>query len=269
VVLKHVTRGGLACHDIEEKMSYIIRGFDCLGENYGLGAPQLTRYLNTNQKDEVKDALCIASKRIELEAEKAKASGQLLQCSCLRRIAGRTVNTGNTDRNFGLEVVELLEKYGLNDAGIVAKYYVNSSNYRREWISILNDYRGKPMHPGYFDFENKYDVEDVSIIARHLHDILIRIVLKELKYDGYYRPAVFIPKGVILSEFLPDIPDDIDWGFDADWVRTNTPAIALGYITEEEKEMVQKREEKREDLMKKFMRGQNLRVRRVRPDLVA
>lgn len=269
VVLKHITRGGLACHDFEEKMSYIIRGFDCLGENYGLGTPQLTRYLNTVQKEDVKDALLIASKRIDLEAENAKKAGQLLQCSCLRRIAGRTVNAGNTDRNFGLEVVELLEKYGLHDACIVAKYYANSSNYRRDWISILNDYRGKPMHPGYFDFENKYDIEDVSIISRHLHDILIRVILKELKYYGYYRPAVFIPKGVTLSEYLPDMPEDIDWGFDADWVRINTPAIALGYITEEEKEMIEKRNDERvKSLMKRLSRNPHLRVRRVKTKII-
>ena len=59
------------------------------------------------------------------------------------------------------------------------------------------------MHPGYFDFENKedkYDFENVYVVARHLHDILIRIVLKELKYYGAYRPAVSIPQDVTMSE---------------------------------------------------------------------
>ena len=252
VLLKHATRAGLSCHDVEEKMSYIIRGFDLLGENYDLGVQQLTRYLDLNQKNQVKNALNFASKQIEIEAEKAKNSGQLLQCSCLKRIAGRTVNAGNTDRNFGLEVVELLNKFGLPDEDIVAKYYMTSLNYSKDWISILNDYRGKPMHPGFFDFENAYDFENVYVVARHLHDILIRIVLKELKYNGTYRPAIFIPKDVTLRDYISN-------EFNADWINPNTPAIALGYITEAEKELVQKRNNDRMKKIKSTLRRRGLK----------
>lgn len=259
VVLKHVTRGGLACHDLEEKMSYIIRGFDCLAENYCLGTPQLTRYLDPNQKINVKKALYDASTLVEKEAESAKKTGQSLQCSCLKRIASRTANAANTDRNFGLEVVELLKKYGLHDAGIVAKYYENSSNYSKDWISILNDYRGKPMHPGYFDFENKYDFEEVSIVAKHLHDILIRIVLIELKYDGTYHPAVFFSRYGNPWIYVP-----ARHGFDANWVSPYMPAIALGYISEEEIEMAKKKEDEEvEAIIKRLSENLNLHVSRV------
>jgi len=237
VVLKHITRGGLKCHDIEEKMSYIIRGFDCLGEEHHLGVQQLAKCLDVSQQSKVKSGLSDGAKKIEEEAENAKKLGQILQCSCLRRIADRVRNASNTDRNFGLEVVELLRKYGLPDAEIIGNFYLNSLGYRRDWIQILNDYRGKPMHPGYFKFKDPndennnsgYDFESVYVVTKHLHDILIRIVLKELRYDGTYRPAVYVPENVVLSQYIGD-------DFNTDWVKPTTPAFALGFITETEKE---------------------------------
>jgi len=245
VILKHITRGGLDCHDFEEKMSYIIRGFDCLGEKFKLGTQQLTKYLDTSQKDTVRTVLKESFNRIRVEAQNAENAGQLLQSSCLSRIADRALNAWNTDRNFGLEVTELLTKYGFPDAEIAAKYY-NSQNSRTDWITTLNKYRGRPMHPGYFDFESEFDIKDVSIVARHLQDILIRIILKELRYDGTYRPTIFIPENVTLSQYAPD-------GFIAEWVTPSTPAFALGYATEQDYEEINRREKKFKERIRKIL----------------
>ena len=252
VVLKHITRGGLKCHDIEEKMSYIIRGFDCLGEEHHLGVQQLANCLDASQQSKIKSALGEGAKKIEEEAENAKKSGQLHQCRCLRRIADRVRNASNTDRNFGLEVVELLRRYGFPDAEIIDNFYNNYLGYSRDWIQILNDYRGKPMHPGYFKFKdpnaesnnNGYDFEGVYVVAKHLHDILIRIVLKELRYDVTYRPAVYIPENVTLSQY-------VEGDFNSDWVKPTTPAFVLGFITETEKEDFKQRADRFEDLLRK------------------
>ncbi len=47
----------------------------------------------------------------------------------------------------------------------------------------------------------------------HLHDILTRIVLKRLNYDGTYQPMV--------AKVLVDVQPD--------WVRADIPPARLGY----------------------------------------
>jgi hypothetical protein len=72
------------------------------------------------------------------------------------------------------------------------------------------------MHQGYFDFRSA-DEEIVEIfrIMLHLHDIVVRLILKMLRYQGTYHPSV-------LQVVATDIP--------VDWVRPDTPARKLGYL---------------------------------------
>ena len=108
------------------------------------------------------------------------------------------------------------------------------------------------MHPGYFKFKdpnaesnnNGYDFEGVYVVAKHLHDILIRIVLKELRYDWTDRHAVYIPENVTLYKY-------VGGDFNSDWVKTTTPAFVLGFITETETEDFMQRADRFEDLLRK------------------
>jgi hypothetical protein len=70
------------------------------------------------------------------------------------------------------------------------------------------------MHSSYFDFERGlHDFQDVATIRSHLHDILIRIVLKMLYYDGTYQKAIPGPKG----------------RYELNWVNPDVKADDLGY----------------------------------------
>lgn len=73
------------------------------------------------------------------------------------------------------------------------------------------------IHSSYFDFESgQYDSFDVVKICAHLHDILIRVVLKMLCYTVTYQRAVVVPNS---------------WedSYSIDWVKWDTPASDLGY----------------------------------------
>ena len=55
---------------------------------------------------------------------------------------------------------------------------------------------------------------DVSTVINHLHDVMARLLSQTLGYDGGYQPT-------IITRF--SIPQEVDW------VKTDTPASALGY----------------------------------------
>ena len=70
------------------------------------------------------------------------------------------------------------------------------------------------MHKSYFDFlSGKHDIEDLWRIMNHLHDILVRIILKTLDYDGQYQPTV-----INMTDSKP-----------VDWVKPDFSARRLGY----------------------------------------
>ena len=70
------------------------------------------------------------------------------------------------------------------------------------------------MHRGYFEFRQlEQDVGEVLTVLNHLHDILVRILLKLLDYDGTYQPTVIT---MTARETV-------------DWVTSDTPASVLGY----------------------------------------
>jgi hypothetical protein len=70
------------------------------------------------------------------------------------------------------------------------------------------------MHRSYFDVVGgKHEVEDLLRITKHLHDILTRIILKMLGYNGKYQPTV------------------LSWstGADVEWVKQDLSVDQLGY----------------------------------------
>jgi hypothetical protein len=131
------------------------------------------------------------------------------------RIADKVMNSDNFDRNFGLAVVDLIKLFDLSDTIIVESFY--KSNPRKDvkpWYGVLSHYRGVVMHSSYFDFERGlYDFQDVATVRSHLHDILIRIVLKMLFYDGTYQKAIQGSTG----------------RYPLNWVNPNLKAKELGY----------------------------------------
>lgn len=152
-------------------------------------------------------------------AEKIRSQSRVLldanQRNVLERIASRIANADNTDRDFGLAVVDLLRLFDFPDATVMDSFYQqNRRTDGRSWWSVLSHYRGIVMHSSYFDFERGiYNFQDVAAIRAHLQDILMRIVLKMLCYDGTYQKAVPGTKG----------------RYPLNWVYPNIKGEELGY----------------------------------------
>lgn len=196
-------------------MSHLVRAFDRLCKVYDLDIQDLTEELNDSQKAIVKRELNSAAEKIRHEAKNVCINNQR---NSLMTIASNVINSDNKDRKFGLALIDLIKKFDLPDADIVETHYqINPRPDGYKWHQVLSYYRGAVIHEGYFNFRGEgYDRYDVVRIWKHLHDILIRIVLKMLCYNGTYQRSVLIPG---------------DWAasWPVDWVKPDTPASELGY----------------------------------------
>lgn len=126
-----------------------------------------------------------------------------LHLATLRRhdANGAAFIEGAMDRLAGLETQEprfhtklelLLEDAALPDIEVLDVYYrSHPDGSSRKWTEALTAYRDKVMFRGYVGIsEEGLRFEDVIRVFSHLQDILLRIILKKLGYDGEYQPAV-------------------------------------------------------------------------------
>jgi hypothetical protein len=216
VAMNHLLLGVRYSQALEDKISHLSRGLDALAGEFGLGTQYLLDRADDSVKSQVKDVLGSASSQIADMAREQDARGFVDMASSLRRIAERTISTpANVDRDFGLTVVSLLERLGLDDAAVVDAYH--KSNPRadgRKWHQVLSHYRGLSQHGGAFRVRTKeHSPLEIYKLSNHLADIIARIILKQLGYDGEYQRAT------------------LTWrdSSELDWVRPSTPAVQLGY----------------------------------------
>lgn len=198
---------------IEDKLNKICRAFDYLCKHYKLDIQDLFLGLDLTHQEFVRDILKNAEENIRVHA---KVGIDPEQSKLLIKIADKTINASNKDRDFGLAVTDLLKHFCLYDAVIIDSHY--QSNPRpdgtRHWSGVISNYRGIVVHKGDFSFETEtYDIHDVIRITYHLYDILVRIVFIMLGYNGTYQPIIV--KGYAQMSVY--------------WVKSDTSAEDLGY----------------------------------------
>jgi len=216
VAMKHATQGGhYSPLTIEEKLIYLIRGLECLCKHFGLTGQYLDKRLKSENGEQVRKILHNAAKEIRSIARVAKTPEDEQEYCALFKIAerARTTPWGKAG-DFGLAVVDLLNKFGLPDAIIVDSHYAKKVPPGETWASYLSHLRGASLHEGFFDIRSgEFEVQDLVGAANHLHDLLVRIILKMIKYDGAYQPTV-----IIGTTRQP-----------VDWVQPSMSADRLGY----------------------------------------
>lgn len=217
VLLRHLVEAGHYSNTIEERLIYIVRALDGLCGDYGLSKQYLLQGLDATQQNAVRAALRNAAAQIRAQGAAAVAAGKHDQSRLLHKIADRTQsNPANVDRDFGLAVADLLRQFSLPDADIVDAHYQQHPRPDgiATWSGVLSAFRGVATHHGYFDFRGgSYDVNDTITITNHLHDILVRIALSMVGYDGVYQP--------LTTRWTAIEP--------VDWVQPSTSAGHLGY----------------------------------------
>jgi hypothetical protein len=216
VATNHLLLGIRDSQALEDKISHFTRALEALAEEYGLGTQYLLEAADDALRSRVKDVLKSARAGISSIAREQEAAGRTDIAASLRKVADRTLsNPANKDRDFGLTVLLLLDRFGLHDAAVVEVYY--KSNPRTDgnkWHQILSSYRGLSQHGAAFQFSTgEHSAVEVFRLASHLADIAARIILKQLGYDGEYQHA---------TAKWPDRKT-------TDWVTPTTPPIELGY----------------------------------------
>jgi hypothetical protein len=220
IAINHLLLGLRDSQSLQDKISHLSRALDALAGESGLRTQYLLESADDAVKARVKEALRSASLQIEGLAKAQNDLGTTNIASNLRRIAERTVSTpANLDRDFGLTVLALLERFGFNDASVVDAFYrANPRPDGRFWHQLLSQYRGLSQHGGEFRFrEREHSPIEVYRLSNHLADIIARIILKQLGYDGEYQRATATCRD---SHAL-------------DWVTPSTSASELGYGREE------------------------------------
>jgi len=213
----HLVRSKYRGQSLDESLTHLCRGLDGLCEHYGLARQNLTQSLDAEQARAVKEALAEASRKVRAVKDAATDDKAI---KVLGTIEQRVQNARNIERKFGLALADLLERFGLYDVKVLDEHYRRKprADGMDRWVDAVSHYRTDVIHYGYLDLDaGGHDWRDVWAIVNHLHDLMARIVLQALGYDGGYHPTV-VPGDVIPLTL--------------DWVKLDTMAGTLGYDRE-------------------------------------
>ena len=209
--IDNVIRAGLYdSGTVEERLVYLFRALDGLCNEFDLYETMNPSTALTRQRaGNLRAALETAATAVSGLASDAAKLHQHGEAEFLRRVAKQVASAQIVRSGFTNALLRLLDKFQLHDARVMRAYYGN-----RRWTDILGRYRAIAVHRDYLDFlGGEADIRDVARVVFHLHDILTRIALMRLNYEGTYQPTV------------------AKWPIDAqlDWVQPETPAARLGY----------------------------------------
>lgn len=215
VLINHLTQVSSYNRHLENRMTILIRAIEGISEKHGFGSQNLMDYLPVKYQQSVKEILTETKHKTEKLMRQAQKENLIEASIALRRIGNRVENANNKDGDFGLKVVDLLKFYKLPDSEIMEKHYSETNSESRSWASFLSQMRNDPIHTGYFEMEKgTYESDEIIKTQDHLHDILIRIVLKTLGYEGEYQPRVI---------------DHLTDGKTVNWVTKESTLSDLGY----------------------------------------
>ncbi len=203
---------GLRLYD---NLDHLIRALECLCREHGVMRQELLPQLTSTAQSQVNSILSNVRSALQPLIQDAQRAGNLSDARVLAKIQGRASNVAATEKDFGLAVVALLDKFGLPDANIIDTFITTNPRLDnlQNWASVLSSYRGATIHEGYMNFEKRHDARDVFRICAHLKDALARTILKEVGYGGTYERVTARGYG----------PQAIDW------VQPNTEPDRLGF----------------------------------------
>jgi hypothetical protein len=217
VAIRHLVRGGAyEGSPLEDRFNHIARALDSLAARFKVDHADLLGELPAHAAKTVSDALGLARDTLAGCADEAAAEGRADAEKVLRRIAARLGSNVTSAWDFGQSVARLAALFKFPDAEIAESYYAATPRFGgKKWTEALSKNRAKVMHGRFFNFgDDPHELYDVLSILEHLHDLLTRVVLTVLGYEGCYQPAPKKWVGV---------------GATREWVKPDTQAKELGY----------------------------------------
>jgi len=208
VALKQVMRTGFADGQLETAFKEVCGVLDGLCNHVNIADEELRNSLGPADFDELRKVLVQAQREIGPLTKKAKRENRPDAERALRAIADRVGNNVHGKSGCaGARFAKLIDHYGLRDLEIVAPYY---SDKETDWCREVTEFRNDANHGCSFSEKN---VDSVWRLLRHLHDLAVRIILKEVRYEGCYQPVTITRTSAQK----------------ADWVTEKTRLWALGY----------------------------------------
>jgi succinate dehydrogenase flavin-adding protein (antitoxin of CptAB toxin-antitoxin module) len=189
---------------LDDRKTYMFRAFDTLTQKHRKREQvdkiseekrkKITKILNTAHEDILK---LRTKKKSSDEAQAIAAiADKVHKASALKAI------------DYAEAILVFLEELGFCDAKVIRDQVT-----AKTWTGRYKKYRGAVIHQGRLHIDDgREELGEIYSFASHLHDILLRVLLKLTNYDGEYKRVIRMQENKSL-----------------DWVQPNTPASDLGY----------------------------------------
>jgi hypothetical protein len=196
---------------LEGRFISLCRGFETLCRHHKFIGQNLSTRLEPVQQAALKTLLGETAGKIHTMMKAETDPGRK---AVLETIQSHAQNAGQTKKEFGLAVYDLAQMFGFQDAQVLdAHLSAHPHPTGKTWPGILTHYRAAATHDAYFDFTQREDLYTILRVRNHLHDLLLRVILKTVEYDGPYQSPI------------PPVMQRPS----ADWVKPTTTAGLLGY----------------------------------------
>jgi hypothetical protein len=134
----------------------------------------------------------------------------------LNRVADRVTNAANTDQHFGIAVAELLKQVGLEDDLALAESAYGERSVEGQWPDTFQDalskWRGRLLHGGQSGMDPDMSDRDFLLnVHMHLYDCLLRILFKQVGFEGCYDPPVLPSPSHMPVDWLAENPRLKTW----------------------------------------------------------
>jgi len=164
----------------------------CAGQRHRLGLNRKRLYDEVPQGsvDQIKKALFNARDSIKAIEATYRDSGQTRIADVVARIASRTEQAHCIDDSFGIALSATMVHYGFTDEASINELYSSSPRVDgRSWSQVLSKYRTGVIHRGFLDYSANVEILDVFHYTKHLMDVSLRVIFKEIGYHGCYNPC--------------------------------------------------------------------------------
>ena len=170
---------------VDESIADLVKALDALCKTHRLTHQRLIARLDPQNAAAVEEILDQAREALKGLRKQAQMDQQLDQLAVFDKIMSRQANVALEDRDFGLAMADLMEKFDLLDADVMNTYYRNATS-DLTWEGLLSYVRDQVIHSAAIPVKESGGLLAWFEFARHLHDICKRVVLRQIGYTGTY-----------------------------------------------------------------------------------
>lgn len=189
IACKHASRAvSVEYSHLEDHYLHVTRAFEALNKRFGQSQTNLLLQLPEAYRSTIKETLRSASSEIRKQVVPPQAG------PVVDRIAQRVINASQTENDFGISVLGLMQELGFCDAAVLDSVLVHNAK-PITFAGAVSMYRGAAVHEGGFDFAASHDPEQAANFVAYMVDLLFRVILRVFDYEGTYNAFVGRTRG--------------------------------------------------------------------------